>query len=124
MWAEARSIHSDLDRHPGVAQQGVENVADAMRAPGADVVDATWDAPLHEQLVGMDGVADIGQVAPRVEVPDDDDRLGTPSFDLGDLMGKARRRVGQAWRGPKWLNERGRSTARPSSVTPRAPSIS
>ena len=28
-------------------------------------------------------------------MPDDDDRLGTASFDLSDLMGKARRRVGQ-----------------------------
>ncbi len=62
----------------------------------AHVVDPAGPSPLDDGLVGPDRVADVGQVAPRVEVADHDHRFLKARLDARDLAreaGREERRV-------------------------------
>ncbi len=46
---------------------------------------------LEDQLIRAHGVADIGEVALRLEIADRDLRLAASFLDVGDAAGEARR---------------------------------
>src|SRR5262245_50918796 len=87
----ARGIDSNINRHPRTGQKHVEKVAHSNRASGADVVYAPRLSALHDATVGSDGIADIGEVALRIQVSDRDLRFPLSRFDVSDTARKTRR---------------------------------
>ena len=68
--AEQAGIDLDLRPHLGDVAKAVQEVADGDQAAGGDVVGEAGAAALEQQGVGAGHVADVGEIAPLVEIAD------------------------------------------------------
>src|SRR5262245_60286750 len=85
----------DADAHLDARQCDdlFDHVANRDRAPRADVVGPAGPPALEDDAIGAHGVAHVGDLAPGVQVADDDLRIADAGFDFGDLPRESRRRV-------------------------------
>jgi hypothetical protein len=88
-------VGPDLDGRLRLAHERLEQVADAEGFTPANVIGAAGLPFLHQQPVGAHGVADVGDVAPRVEVANLEHRLPNAGFRFDYLPREAGRGVGR-----------------------------
>src|SRR5262245_6895932 len=85
---ESSRIGLDGDTfHRALRQEKVYDLLDRPRTPRTEVVDLAGFASLEQKPVASHDVAHVGEIAPRLEIPDPHDRLTQPGLDLGDLLG-------------------------------------
>src|SRR5687768_5273145 len=91
---QARRVGPDLDGRFRLPHQRLEQIADAEGFTAADVIGAAGLPFLHQQPVSAHGVADVGDVAPRVEVADFQHGLTKAGLRFDNLPREAGRGVG------------------------------
>src|SRR5882724_8560361 len=88
---QPRRIALDGDSFdPGLLQEEIEHLLDRPGATRTEVVDLTRLPPLQQPPVAAHDVADVGEISPRLQIPDEDDRLAEAGLDLGHLLGEVR----------------------------------
>ena len=79
------------DGHARPRDQHLQHVANRHGAARADVVGPARTAAFRDHRSTHDGVADVGQIPPRLEVADADLGRLQARLDLRDLPGESRR---------------------------------
>ena len=79
-------VGGDVDRLP---DELFHQIANAIGLAATDVVGPMRSSPLHEQSVRPNRVADIGDIPPRVEVANAQDRFAQAGLGLRDLPREA-----------------------------------
>jgi hypothetical protein len=127
---EHRDVHgrnlagsTHLHRNSRARDEAFDERADRRRLAAADVVGGARETAVGQRAIRAHGVADVGEIAPRLEVANQEP--GSPAgLDARDLLRDTRRDERRRLPGPMWLNARATITSRPSCRAARSASVS